>query len=120
MSGEAEHARDVLLRAGVDIPLRANDSIQVPKTEEQSVAIWGKGVAKPGNFPWYEGLTISHLIPLAGGLEKFADAEKVKVLRRTAEGQKTYNVDLNAIFDNDEPDFPLRPNDVIRIDDTFF
>jgi polysaccharide export outer membrane protein len=111
---------DVLLRAGVDIPLRANDSIQVPKTQEQFVSIWGKGVTEPGNYPWQEGLTISRLIAIAGGLAKFADSGNVKILRPTVEGQQTYTVDLNAVFDNEEEDFVLRPRDVVRIDDTFF
>jgi protein involved in polysaccharide export with SLBB domain len=111
---------DALLQAGRDIPLVANDTIQVPKRPDSSVAIWGKGVNEPGTYPWTADLTVSRLIPMAGGLTKFADLSKVLVLRRTPEGQKTFAVDLNRVYANREPDLLLRPGDVVRVDDTFF
>jgi protein involved in polysaccharide export with SLBB domain len=111
---------DVLLQAGIDIPLRANDTIQVPKRTKLEVAIWGKGVQSPGTYAWRDGLTITRLIPMAGGLEKFADTGRVLILRREPDGQKTYRIDLDRVYANREPDFLLRPGDVVRIDDTFF
>jgi polysaccharide export outer membrane protein len=111
---------DVILQAGVDIPLTPNDTIQVPKLRALFVSIWGRGIQRPGTYPWTEDLTVSRLIPLAGGLEKFADMSNVLILRREAEGQQTFRVDLNRIYGNRDPDFLLRPGDVVRIDDTFF
>jgi polysaccharide export outer membrane protein len=111
---------DVLYRAGIDIPLMPNDTIQVPKKQVLSVSIWGKGVMQPGTYPWEEGLTITRLIPMAGGLNKFADLGSVRILRRGPEGQQSFEIDLNRITENRDPDFPLRPGDVVRIDDTFF
>jgi polysaccharide biosynthesis/export protein len=111
---------EVLMKAGVDIPLLPNDTIQVPKQDEVTVSIWGKGVQRPGTYAWSKGLTITRLIPMAGGLEKFADTDKVRILRREAAGQRTYRVDLDRIFANKDPDFLLLPDDVVRVDDTFF
>ncbi len=111
---------EVLMRAGVDIPLLPNDTIQVPKRTVINVSIWGKGVQRPGTYPWSKGLTITRLIPMAGGLEKFADLSRLRVLRRESDGQRTYHVDLDRIFANKDPDFLLRPDDVVRVDDTFF
>jgi polysaccharide export outer membrane protein len=111
---------DLLYQAGIDVPLLPNDSVTVPKKRELHVSIWGKGVQRPGTYPWEEGLTVTRLVPMAGGLEKFADTSKVLILRRESGGQRTYQVDLNKVYANREADFLLRPGDIVRIDDTFF
>jgi protein involved in polysaccharide export with SLBB domain len=80
--------------------------------------IYGQ-VQRQGKYelPAEEDVTISQAILRAGGFAQFAHAQKVKLVRKTPQGSKTIQVDLDQIMSrgNLEYDIYLRENDVIIV-----
>ncbi len=106
-------------KADLDIVLEPGDTITVDSRESQSVYILGH-VRQPGEFPWERGMTLTRLITLAGGLAEFAKLRDIRVMR-LGKGPKprVYHVDLQAVFDGEAADFPLRPGDRVWIDESW-
>jgi polysaccharide export outer membrane protein len=104
---------------GLDILLEPGDTVTVDSLLRENVFIFGH-VKEPGDVPYREGLTLTNLISLAGGLKEYPDLDDVRVIRNAGEdGSKTYRVDLGAILDGRANDFPLAPGDRVYIDETF-
>lgn len=78
-------------------------------------------VLRQGKYelPDDEDLTISQAILRAGGLAQFAHPNKVKLIRKTPQGNKTIYIDLDQIMHqgNLEYDVYIRNNDVIIVDE---
>jgi polysaccharide export outer membrane protein len=78
-------------------------------------------VIRQGKYelPTDEDLTISQAILRAGGLAQFAHPNKVKLVRKTPQGNKTIYIDLDQIMrqGNLEYDVYIRNNDVIIVDE---
>ncbi len=78
-------------------------------------------VLRQGKYelPTDEDLTISQAILRAGGLAQFAHPNKVKLVRKTPQGNKTIYIDLDQIMrqGNLEYDIYIRNNDVIIVDE---
>ena len=66
-----------------------------------------------------EELTISQALLRAGGPTAFGATKKVHVVRKTPQGNKTINVNCDDIMKRGrlEKDIPIRPNDVIIVDE---
>ena len=77
-------------------------------------------VRNPGGFdiPAGESLTVSKAILLAGGFSDFADKRNVKLMRKTGEGTKTFEINVQEIWDKGklEKDQAVQPNDQIFVD----
>lgn len=78
-------------------------------------------VARQGKYdlPSNEDITISQAILRAGGFAMFANKEKVKVIRKTPQGNKTILVDVNGIMQRGDldKDIYLRKDDVVIVDE---
>jgi protein involved in polysaccharide export with SLBB domain len=78
-------------------------------------------VLRQGKYelPADEDITISQAILRAGGFAQFANATKVKLVRKTPQGNKTVLVDLEQIMrkGNLDIDIYIRNNDVIIVDE---
>ncbi len=78
-------------------------------------------VLRQGKYelPSDEDVTISQAILRAGGFAQFAHPQKVKLVRKTPQGNKTIIVNLDTIMGkgNMEYDVYLRNNDVIIVDE---
>lgn len=76
-------------------------------------------VRNKGGFdiPAGEGLTVSKAILSAGGFSDFSDKRNVKLIRKTAEGTKTYEVNVQEIWAKGtlEKDLLVQPNDLIVV-----
>jgi polysaccharide export outer membrane protein len=76
-------------------------------------------VRNKGGFdiPSGEGLTVSKAILNAGGFSDFSDKRNVKLVRKTAEGTKTFEVNVQEIWDKGklEKDLLVQPNDLIVV-----
>jgi hypothetical protein len=80
-------------------------------------------LAAPGRYPIVEGrtgFTLSKCVALAGDFEEFAARKKVTILRQTATGRVRIFVDFDEIIEGKRPDFPLQPDDVVYVSETFF
>lgn len=93
-----------------------NPNVTVVVLERQNLEISVLGqVEEPGSLPFVDKLTLVQAISEAGGLTPLAAKRRVKITRRTAQGQETFEVSLDAITDGREPDILLQPGDIIFV-----
>ncbi len=114
---------DLLVRGDprVNIPIFANDLINVPVTVEITIYCLGE-VAKPGAlaFKSSERISVLTAIAHAGGLTDRA-SKKIMIKRQApADGRAEVTVDYNKILAGKEPDLELRQGDVIVVKESFF
>jgi polysaccharide export outer membrane protein len=113
---------ELLLRANpkVNVPIYANDFINVPGTVEVTVYCLGE-VARPGAlvFKSDERITILAAIAHAGGLSDRA-ANRILIKRAGGSGPPEITVDYKKILAGKEPDVELRQGDVIVVKESFF
>lgn len=115
---------DLLLRADpkANIPIFANDLINVPGTVEITVYCLGE-VARPGalTFKSSERITVLSAIAHAGDLTDRASSRVLIKRAGNADGGPTeITVDYKKILAGKEPDVELRNGDVIRVKESFF
>ncbi|HYF37750.1 MAG TPA: polysaccharide biosynthesis/export family protein [Prosthecobacter sp.] len=91
---------------------------RIDRVDLSFFTIYGQ-VLRQGKYelPTDEDVTISQAILRAGGFAQFAHPQKVKLVRKTPQGNKTVMVDLDQIMSrgNLEYDIYLRNNDVIIV-----
>ena len=116
-------ADDLTLRADpkVNLPIYANDLIQVPGTVEVTVYCLGE-VVKAGalTFKSSERITILTAIAHAGGLTDRASNRIVIKRAAGGSGPTEITVDFKKILAGKEPDVELRHGDVIVVKESFF
>jgi len=114
---------DLLVRGDprVNIPIFANDLINIPGTVEITIYCLGE-VSKPGAlaFKSSERISVLTAIAHAGGLTDRA-SKKILVKRAApSDGRAEITVDYNKIIAGKEPDLELRQGDVIVVKESFF
>ncbi len=114
---------DLLVRADprVNIPLVANDLINVPNAVEVTLYCLG-AVNHPGAVPFKstDRITLLAVIARAGGLTDRA-SHKLRVKRAdAATGTPEIEVDYNRILAGKDPDIELRQGDVVVVKESFF
>ncbi len=68
-------------------------------------------VDKPGGYPYTPGLTVRKAISIAGGFKERASKEKINVIRED---------DVKGIPQRIGLDSPVRPGDIITVEESFF
>ncbi|HTT77962.1 MAG TPA: polysaccharide biosynthesis/export family protein [Candidatus Binataceae bacterium] len=97
----------------VNLPVRPGDVIVVPGGGNVMVVGW---VEQPGYFQVGSGLTVLGAIGAAGGPMYAADTHDVTLIRSNPMGGKsTIVIDLDKVTRGEEPDIPVKANDVIDI-----
>lgn len=114
---------DLLVRADprVNIPLLANDLINVPTAVEVTIYCLG-AVVRPGALPFKstERITLLAAIARAGGLTDRA-AMKIHVKRAdAAAGSPELEADYKRILAGKDADLELRQGDVVIVKESFF
>jgi polysaccharide export outer membrane protein len=114
---------DLLVRADprANIPLLANDLINVPAAVEITVYCLG-AVARPGavSFKSTERITLLAAIARAGGLtDRAAKSLRVKRADATA-GTPEIEADYKRILSGKDADVELRQGDVVVVKESFF
>jgi polysaccharide biosynthesis/export protein len=105
----------------VNIPLLANDLVNVPPAVEVTISCLGE-VRDPGalTFKSTDRITLLAAIARAGGLSDRA-AKKIKVRRTLRDGTEQILVaDYRAILAGREQDLVLQDGDVIVVEESFF
>lgn len=95
-------------------------TVQVKQRGNREVSVLGK-VNKAGSLDYRDGLTIVQAISEAGGLSEFAAPKRVKLTRRTGNGDETitFEVSLSAIIEGRAEDLVLRPGDIVFVPETW-
>lgn len=94
-----------------------NPQVSVSLLERQNpeqVTVLGE-VKEAGTYPHDGSLTVMQAISLAGGLTTEARRPKVKLIRETAQGRKTVEIDVQAIIESRAQDLPIEPGDIIMV-----
>ncbi len=89
-------------------------SVRVLDRQNREVSVLGQ-VNTPGSYPFKERLTLVQAISLAGGMNPLAQAKRVKLIRETDEGTKTYEIDVRQILESKRADLPLMPGDIVFV-----
>lgn len=91
-------------------------TVVVTAIEGNRAYIIGK-VLKPGPIPVIGPLTVLQALSMAGGLDKFAEPDAIKVLRPTADGQEVLPVNYNKLIQGQglDTNFDLKAGDTILV-----
>lgn len=97
------------LNAGdqIDIPIRS------PELSEAKVTIHGE-VIKPGEHPYFDGLTLKQLLVISGGTTPEAQTRKVTV-SRPSQDRKSSSETILDLQDEQQLSYPILPGDQITI-----
>lgn len=89
-------------------------TVMVKELVSKRVYVLGQ-VAKPGTFPYEEGMTIVHVITLAGGFTKVARPNAV-VVTRVEDGREVRTVvPVEDISKGKARNFLLKPGDIVFV-----
>ncbi len=105
-----------------DLIIRPGDIIRVPDQSAGFVYLMGE-IARPGTYqvPGEQDLTLKQIVASAGGFSGLAVPSKVDLVRRIGDNQEAIlRIDAAAIFRGEEPDFYLKPNDLINVGTTWW
>lgn len=119
LRGKTVRQAEELIRALYDKDYLVNPTVIVTvlKYSDRSVNVTGS-VNEAGRyqFPQERGLTIQDAITLAGGHNRLADLKRVKLTRKTSDGNsETKEVNVDAIIKGGARDVPLEPGDAVYI-----
>jgi polysaccharide biosynthesis/export protein len=106
--------RDLYHRATVMISVEVVNKARVTG----KVYVTGK-VRAPGTFeiPADEAMTVSKAILKAGGFSDFSDKKNVQLIRKTADGARTFKVNVADVWEKGalEKDMAVEPDDLIVV-----
>ncbi len=99
-----------------NIVIRAGDDIQVPLNNVGIFYVWGQ-VARPGPYQLSgDRMTLTEAIASVGGLTSLAWASRCSITRRIGENrQVTQMINLQKLLTGAQPDYFIKPNDVINV-----
>lgn len=95
----------------VDIP---NISVMVMEANSSKVFISGF-VKSPGVVRLKSETSILQIIPTVGGFTEWANQRKVLIIRKENGKEKRYTVNYKKIVNGTEPNFVLKPGDIIIV-----
>lgn len=119
---EPQDVADLLKTRLVELQLLKNPSVSVliKEVNSKKVAVFGQ-VAKPGQFPVIEGMTVVQAITVAGGFTPIADRDRVTITRKVSK-EKVVRVvfSVAAIMEGKIADVPLQAGDTIYVEERVF
>ena len=95
---------------GLKVRYLLNPQVNVTINEYRHFFVNGL-VDKPGGYPFTPGLTVRKAISIAGGFKERASKEKINVIREEDTKGLSQRVSLDA---------PVRPGDIITVEESFF
>lgn len=115
----AETAELVETRLADGYLLHPQVTVTIKVRGNREVSVLGQ-VKDPGSLAFQERLTLVQALSLAGGLTEFAAPRRVRITRRTGEGDatSTFEVSLTEIIKGDAEDLSLRPGDIVFVPET--
>jgi len=106
-----------------NIRLATGDVIHIPRMREldqasNSIFVEGE-VAKPGVYPFQQGITALSACILAGGFNDYAAPNRARIIRRKGPDQEVIEVNLDAVKKGRSKDVELLPGDLVHIPDSW-
>jgi polysaccharide export outer membrane protein len=98
-----------------NIVIHPGDVINVPNIEPGEFYLLGH-VGRPGVYTLTgRKVTLKQAIAASGGLDAVAIPRRCDLIRRIGTTEVTVQVDLQRIFDGEQPDIFLKPNDLVNV-----
>jgi polysaccharide export outer membrane protein len=74
-------------------------------------------VAKPGAYPLVSTMTVMQLIAVAGGLNEFAEAKSISIMRVEGGKTRTFQFDYKNVASGKKPaqNIVLKPGDTVVV-----
>jgi protein involved in polysaccharide export with SLBB domain len=108
--GKTVSELEALIRDGLKGRYLVNPQVTVTIIEYRNFFINGQ-VEKTGSYQYFPGLTVLKAISLAGGFRERASKEKIFVIRDDDRSQTSKRI---------SQDEPVRPGDIITVEESFF
>jgi polysaccharide export outer membrane protein len=111
-----EQLRTRLMSAAAKFVEEPNATVVVKEIHSRKVFITGN-VAKPGTFDLAGDMTVLQLIALAGGLQEYADASHIVVLRMDGGRQQSLHFNYKDVIKQKhvEQNILLKPGDTVVV-----
>lgn len=97
-----------------NIELEPNDFLYFPSANTNEIYVLGE-VGLPGVLGFTPKSTVISSITQRGGFTEEAYRGRVLVIRGSLQDPERFVIDVNAVFNGQEPDFPLEPKDIIYV-----
>lgn len=94
----------------------ADVTVMVKQPLGNKIYVIGK-VNRPGEYVLNRNVDVMQALSMAAGVAKFADVDKVKILRRTGESQQVISFDYSQVEAGNrlEQNIVLKPGDVVIV-----
>ncbi len=89
-------------------------SVNLTTVASRHVTVVG-AIARPGQYPVAQRLSVLQAVGLAGGFTSLADKNETRVIRHTDNGVRPIRVRVEAIMTGQATDFQLEPGDVVNV-----
>jgi polysaccharide biosynthesis/export protein len=100
----------------LNIPIKNGDVVHVPFAGTAYVL---GGVRRPGNVAVKQGITVSQAVAMAGGVEPILGTNNITIMRFNKHGKPIrINTNLSEIIAQNDPDIPLKDNDVVVVNES--
>lgn len=96
-----------------DVFLQRGDYIYIPSSLEKEIFVLGE-VAMPSALGYINRVTLAEAVAQAGGTT-FNASSRAVVIRGSLHDPYAFYIDINLIFKGVEPDFPLKPGDIVYV-----
>jgi polysaccharide export outer membrane protein len=115
---------DLMRRLEADYLVNPRVILKVVSSQSGQIVLFGE-VMKPGVYPlpFGESMTLLQAIAVAGGFTDLASPDRVRIVRRSRDGQQTtLTVRVSDLLKGKggQKDIPLEPNDVITVPEVIF
>lgn len=94
-------------------------AVFVREHNSQKIYVLGQ-VAKPGTFPYEDGMSIIQAITNAGGFTRLASTNGVTVTRAIGDKERRFSVPVGDIGSGKAPNFSLQQGDIIFVQEALF
>jgi polysaccharide export outer membrane protein len=111
-----EQLRVVIEKAASKYIDDPNATVMVKAINSRKVHIIGN-VGKPGTYPLSSDMTVLQFIALAGGLQEYADAKGIKIMRKESGRDVTLKFNYKDVVKgkNLQQNVALKPGDTIIV-----
>ena len=108
--------RAVLIKVAAKFVQEPNATVVVKEIHSRKIYVTGM-VLKGGTFPLVGDMTVMQAIALAGGLQEYADAKNIVIIRKEGGNERYFKFNYKDVVKqkNVGQNIPLKPGDTVVV-----